>query len=203
MIFAFVGRKRGGKSTAALYVKEKRPLAVRLNFKDALLIEVKERFPDLIREIIAVYDKIDYDGMKPWTIERLIEEKPRLFRTLLQNYATDVRRGDNMDYWVTKWLKQASKIVEQGGDIIVDDLRFPNELDVIRQLGGTVIKIERTDMEVPATEASTDGHSSESYVDLLKADHVIAVATGEFEKLHSALDEILDTAPEEIKTYGD
>jgi adenylate kinase family enzyme len=87
MIVAFTGKKQNGKSTAAAYVAEKYGF-VRINFKDALVAETLANFPVLLDEIIEVMDRREYDGMNPWTHERLIKEKPPLMRALLQNNGT-------------------------------------------------------------------------------------------------------------------
>lgn len=50
MIIALKGFKQVGKSTAASYLEEKYGF-FRVNFKDALVAEIKQNFPDLLREI--------------------------------------------------------------------------------------------------------------------------------------------------------
>lgn len=184
MIYAFTGKKQSGKSTAVKYLLNKRPFTV-LNFKDALIIELKERFPQLLNAIIDVMNITDYDGRpeKRWTFERLFTEKPPLIRGLMQNYGTDVRRNDDDAYWVTQWAKKAA---EMDTDVIVDDVRFLNEAQAVRNLGGTIIRIVRSDL------ASTDDHISETEMDAIVADHTITVQTGDFETLYMLLDMIVE-----------
>ena len=96
MIIGLTGKKQNGKSTAAEHLSDKHNF-VRINFKDALVAEIRERFPNLLEAIIEIMDRTDYDGMNPWTVDRLFKEKPPLMRALLQNYGTEVRRIDDSE----------------------------------------------------------------------------------------------------------
>lgn len=204
MIYAFTGKKRSGKSTAAAYLAQKLPNAVRVNFKDALVEEIKQNFPDLIREITTIMDRTEYDGWG-WTVDRLVDEKPPLFRTLLQNYGTDVRRKDNQNYWIQKWLHNVAGNCPKLSDfvcdplIITDDVRFINEAKAVKNCGGVVIRIVRTD------QIDQDTHSSETEMDRIETDYTIRVASGKHEKLYAELDAIVvpnESTAEQIRTYA-
>lgn len=180
MIYAFTGKKQSGKSTASKYLAEKLG-ATRINFKDALVAEIKERLPNLIQAICEIMERTEYDGNRPWTYERLVQDKPKLMRTLLQNYGTEVRRRDHEDYWVVQWLRQATKVK---GDIVVDDIRFSNEAKAVTDLGGIVIRIEREGL------VSSDTHASELEMNKILVDYTISVGTGDFAELYTQLDRI-------------
>ena len=181
-IIAFTGKKRHGKSTACEYIQEKYPNAVRVNFKDAMVREMRDKLPDTMREICALMEKIDYDGMNPWTPDRLFKDKPPVFRALMQNYGTEVRRHDHDEYWVLKWMKEALK----HEIVVTDDVRFGNECEAVRELGGTVIRIVR---EGYADDG--DGHSSEKEMDAIVPDYTIVVRDGDLEDMHRQLDAVL------------
>ena len=182
MIYGLTGKKQSGKSTACSYIKTK--LTARsLNFKDALVQEIKENFTDLLDEIVTTLNKTEYDGMNPWTRDRVISEKPALSRKLHQNYGTDVRRKDNPLYWVEKWKEQAAQI---NIGIVTDDVRFLNEAQAVKDLGGVIIKVERTDI------THTDTHASETEMDEIVPDYSISVKTGEHQKLYDYLDFIIE-----------
>lgn len=68
------------------------------------------------------------------------------------------------DFWV-KIL--ASQVGNVPWDVVVDDLRFPNEELVLRELGAMVVRIDR-----PGIEQSSD-HDSEASLAQLRPDHVI------------------------------
>lgn len=180
MIIGFTGKKRSGKSTSAQYLESKG--FTRLNFKDALIAEVKERMPLVLDEIIKLLERNDYDGMKKLNHDNLFEDYSDVIRALLKNYGTDVRRADNQDYWTTKWLKKA----QHSGFVVVDDVRFLNEAQAIRDMGGMIVRIIRSDMQ------STDTHASETEMDQIVPDQVIAVETGHQDEMYASLDGMLE-----------
>lgn len=174
MIYAFTGKKRSGKSTASKYIG-----GTRRNFKDRMVLEMKKRLPNHMKSIAKVMELLTGEV---WTIERLFDEKPEPFRTLMQDYGTGVRRGDDPDYWVKLWKEMVRMT---GGDVVVDDVRFLNEAAAVKELGGIIIRINRIDMEQDG-----DTHQSEVEMDQIVADHTINVMTGDFETLYAELDKI-------------
>lgn len=176
-IIAFIGLKQSGKSTAAKYLQEKYGF-VRHNFKDALVNEIKQNFPDLLQEIKDIYDLPHMD-----TIDALFEEKPPLVRKLLQNYGTEVRRKDDINYWVDKWL--AEFLFSKSENFVVDDVRFRNEAQTVKNQEGIIIKIIRTG------QVSNDNHSSETEHNQIIPDYTIEVGDGEQDKLYAELDKII------------
>lgn len=183
-LIGFVGKAQSGKTTSADYlVKTKK--AVKLNFKDALVRELKTNFPQLLHSIGDQY------GL---TQEELFDKKPPSMRYLMQEYGTEVRRGDDKDYWTKQYLKQLHLFtgLERGHDgegepvelVVTDDVRFQNEAEVIRDAGGILIRIERSDI------IDTGSHESEVEQDSIVVDRVIRVNKGEIEELYTALDDI-------------
>ena len=66
-------------------------------------------------------------------------------RRVLQWWGTEYRRGQDPYYW----LKSID--LSPDGVVIVDDVRFPNEGDFLRGLGGCLLQITgRSDEAVPA-----------------------------------------------------
>lgn len=76
------------------------------------------------------------------------------FRQLLQLFGTEYRRRQDPDYWV-KRLEEKLHGLEK---VVIDDVRFPNEVEMIHRLGGRVIRIDR-----PGPAEST--HASEIELD--------------------------------------
>lgn len=181
MIIGFTGKKRSGKSTASEYVMQLTG-GTRINFKDALVEEITNLFPDLLNAIIDTMDVVAYDGVKQWDVKRLFEEKPPLVRRLMQNYGTNVCRGDDSFYWVKRWKE---KVAETTGVIIVDDVRFLNEARAVRDAGGIIIRIEREGLE------SEDTHQSEVEMDYIEDNFCISVKTGDFNTLYQELNKII------------
>lgn len=87
---------------------------------------------------------------------------PRSPRWILQRWGTDFRRAQDPAYWVhvvERWIGRQSGI---GYDrFVVTDVRMPNEADMVRQLGGKLVRVHRPDL--PAMAADTAGHCSEGH----------------------------------------
>jgi hypothetical protein len=85
-------------------------------------------------------------------------------RRLLQVFGTEVGRkmfGDDF------WIKTALKDLTGTERIVISDVRFPNEALAIKQLGGTMWRINRQ------SHGSVNGHASEHAMDNYMFDHVI------------------------------
>lgn len=73
------------------------------------------------------------------------------FREVLQYAGTELLRACDPDFHVKVTLKEIQEKPNQR--YVMDDVRFPNELDAVRQAGGTVIKLLRN-WDSQATHAS-------------------------------------------------
>jgi hypothetical protein len=179
MIIGFVGFKHVGKSTAAKYLQEKYG-GVRINMKDALVAEIKQNFPDTLRELGDKYTL---------SIDELFEQKPPIMRALLQNYGTEVRRRDADDYWVNKWKESVSQ--SHGQLITVDDVRFLNEAEAVTSQGGVLIRLVREDIDTGGT------HASETEQVAIDTEYVIHCKGGDEDTLYRSLDAVISTLPAE------
>lgn len=182
-IIAFTAKKETGKTTAVKYMKEKE-VSVQINFKDALVEELTTLFPELLQAICDIYDKTEYDGMDPWTVEKLFRVKPPLVRALMRNFGTEVRRKEDPDYWVKAWTKKVLETTQYPTTIFVDDVRFLNEAKAVKDNGGTIIRIT-SDKPVPV-----DAHGSEAEMDQIVPDRTVQNLFGDVESLYKQLDEI-------------
>ena len=191
MIIGLIGFKQVGKSTAAKYLEEKYSF-IRHNMKDALVAEIKQNFPDLLKEIADWYNSNLLAsatlGMKFLSIDDLFEVKPPLMRALLQNYGTEVRRGDNDNYWVEQWSRKImdSTLVTGFNDkFVTDDVRFLNEASAIKDNDGILIRLTRPDITTGGS------HASETEQLLIVADYEIECKPGDHEHLYRELDKIV------------
>ena len=168
-IIAFTAKKYHGKTTACDYLQKKFEeqgiIVIRLNFKDAMIGEIKQNFPDLL-ELIGKMENLTIDG--------LFIEKPPLVRRLMQNYGTEVRRRDNPDYWVNKYIEKINPIIYESMKYksyvcLTDDLRFKSEAVMLKQIGGCMYRIKRYTDPTMTTEYTKDGevdiHISETELD--------------------------------------
>ena len=102
-------------------------------------------------------------------------------RAVIQKFAEAMKEIDQ-DIWVKKTKKLIDETKKTGGiDIIViDDLRFPNEYEMLRQYGAIIIKLEISPEEqrrriyekYENAEEHIAGlnHISESWIDSIYAD---------------------------------
>ena len=137
-IFAFLGPARVGKTTAA----------------DMLDLQLRERGYYVERLSMAAPIK---DGMKRVGITK--EEQPEQYRSLAQRWGAG-RRGRNPDHYVDKAARKIERFqnVERADwaklnfdgnlecwdetAIIIDDIRYGNEIDLMRELGATVVWVD-------------------------------------------------------------
>ena len=107
--------------------------------------------------ITHVSDLVDDYG---WDIAK---KNPEV-RRLLQVLGTDFGRkmlGDDV------WIKMTMRDLRQDDRVVISDVRFPNEADAIKKLGGTVLRINRKN------HSAVNGHPSEHAMDNYMFNHVI------------------------------
>jgi hypothetical protein len=81
-------------------------------------------------------------------------------RHILQTLGTEWGRDCiHPEVWLMCWEHAANRLLENGFNVICDDIRYPNEAALIRRLGGEIWCVTR-----PETERSTT-HSSEGGLD--------------------------------------
>jgi hypothetical protein len=127
-LIGICGLKKSGKDTVASILS--RALlpqrTVRIGFADALKEEVARSL-----------------GVTP----EYINANKDNFRLILQGWGTDFRRKlHGEDYWIQKWLSKVAKWPDDVDNILVPDVRFANEYDVIKELNGTIIYVIRDDV---------------------------------------------------------
>ena len=76
-----------------------------------------------------------------------IQDRPGLtavtVRRILQWWGTEYRRAQDPDYWTKAWARKISQYDPNTTHILIDDVRFINELTTIKEQGGLIVKIER------------------------------------------------------------
>ncbi|WP_144721191.1 hypothetical protein [Cellulosimicrobium sp. TH-20] len=146
------GRKQSGKNTFAAHLVREYDY-VEVAFADALrdmalAIDpiVRARFvldphdPDRLGRV----EKIRLSAaVKDLGWDRAKELVPEV-RLFLQRLGTDgVRRIIGEDIWVDTLSERISKLLWDGRDVVVTDVRFPNEARLIKRLSGFLVRVER------------------------------------------------------------
>ncbi len=71
------------------------------------------------------------------------------------------------DIWRMAWRSKVKTMLGAGAMVVADDVRFPNEVETIKEMGGLVIRIVR------APRSSFDTHGSEAEIAGLQEDRTI------------------------------
>lgn len=97
-----------------------------------------------------------------------VDARKFTMREVLQLLGTEAGRGvfgDNL--WVSLWERHLPPVEKKSGNVsvvFVPDVRFPNEAQRIKELGGVLIRVTRPG------HSEGDGHESEAYADELDVD---------------------------------
>ena len=154
-LIAFIGHQTAGKTTAAKLLESHYGWS-------------RTRFAGPIRNMLRSLGLGDYElegEGKTLPCALLCGQTPVW---AMQTLGTEWGRGlIHPDFWVDAWGRQIEGLIQHGGKLVVDDLRFPNEAHKIRSLGGKIIRIVR-----PGIYRGSD-HSSEDYTRLIEENHVI------------------------------
>lgn len=173
MLIAITGQKFCGKDTLA-------KCFVDYGFELA-------RFADPLKEMIRAMYRCA--GLTETEIERRIEgdlkEVPcellggKTPRYAMQTIGTEWRDMIDRNLWINQWLRKVTSTLADGGHVVVPDLRFTHEYNIVRSLGGHVLRVKRD--AVGSNDLS--GHISETEMSDIPADIVIN-NNGSLEELH-------------------
>jgi hypothetical protein len=142
MIIGFVGFIGSGKDTAADYL---------VNFHGYR----RDSFANTLKDAVACvfgWDRVLLEGRtkeaREWREQPDIWWSNRLGRNItprlmLQLWGTEVcRNGFHDDIWIASL---ENKMRKTGDNIVISDVRFPNEIKAIHNAGGIVVRIKRGD----------------------------------------------------------
>lgn len=167
-VVAFTGAAGAGKSTAARYLVENH------GYK---LVKFAGPLKAMMRAL-GLDDRHIEGELKETPLEELNGQTPRYaMQTIGSEWGRDCM---GKDFWTGLWRAEALRHER----VVCDDCRFPNEADVIRQIGGVIIK-------VGGRGGIAGNHESERGID--DYDHTI-VNGGGFRDLHRRIDNLLEAA---------
>lgn len=108
-------------------------------------------------------------------------------RSFLQDLGQGIREYDE-----TFWIDRLRDSLPEGRDIVITDVRYPNEMNMIRMLGGQIWHIMRPDNETVVGEAAE--HPSEMLHETFIPDVTIEnVST--LHDLHSKVESLMTEGP--------
>jgi hypothetical protein len=98
-------------------------------------------------------------------------ERKKDYRILLQWWGTEFRRKLFDDaYWLQRLAEKIATHKDEDCIVVVTDIRFPNEADFIKSLGGIIAKVHRPTL---TTDGAASQHSSEILLESINADFTI------------------------------
>lgn len=154
-LIALCGLKHAGKSNAAASLAEALP-AGRVRFAGPL--------KDMLRALGLTEEEIE-GALKEEPSSKLCGKSPRHAMVTLGTEWGRQMIGE--DIWVEAWKRAVRPHLERGVDVLTEDLRFPNEYEAVRSLGGIVVRVTRPGL-VPGD------HESEQHALKFAADVEIA-----------------------------
>lgn len=170
-LVGLTGRKGSGKSTFAAELAKQFPFHVNLAFADAV------RSVSLAVFGSAYRTHEEKDAVDAFWQERL-GDNWATGRKILQHVGTEVfRNGIHNKIWLFVMERRMLELMAKTkGDhpkplVTVDDIRFDNEAEMIRELGGTIIRMVNTNHG-----ENTDSHASEAGIKDDYVDHTYPVA---------------------------
>lgn len=215
-------KARHGKDYSAEYIKELLgDRCAVLRFSDALYKECENKnsvYPLILNNYSLVLFLTSYFGdykglwyselpesMKNWIVNHMTNSEERRDKyhgmpekdpILLQWWGTDFRRkyfGD--DYWVEKIKSKASEIdyYSKARVIAIPDVRFKNEYEFIKRMGGIYIDVQRLNEDGTLFVASDrdPNHESETDLDGIEANYIIKAVSGDTQSIKNQIEEIL------------
>lgn len=151
-MIGIAGKKGSGKTYMSNFIKDK--------YKDALTVHIRSLAAPLKEAVKIIFSLTDEQlyGNEKERKDIFWEMSPRF---IMQRMGTDLLRDQlDKDVWIKsfeKWYQNVDYDI-----VIIDDVRFENEINMIRRYGGFVIGIDSTCIK-------NDTHASEN-LDLSKCD---------------------------------
>jgi len=208
MILGFAGKAATGKTTAAKHMaplldKECRIVPMAMVLRDEVeaflrVIGADESVPwvygcqdDKVR-VFYVDEAKALVQCPQWAHfvgeNRGIQDRPGqtavTVRRILQWWGTEYRRAQDPDYWTKAWGRKVEQFDLAHMHVLVDDVRFMNELNVIREHGGLIVKIERPGFD------GANNHASETSLDEYQAWDKVIVNDGTLTEFKTEIEQL-------------
>ena len=128
------------------------------------------RFADPIKEMVAIL------GLTSGQLDGDQKEEPTALlggkspRYAMQTLGTEWGRNlVSPTIWIDILRRRAQEMRVVGQPVVVDDVRFPNEAEAIKEVGGFLIRVVRPEQFLPIGMS----HASEFSIGTLDVDHTI------------------------------
>ncbi len=199
MLIGISGKMGSGKTELAK-IAERDFGYLRTSFGD----EVKKEVMEYLYSVGVIYSPANFYGSQKDKMEELCIKTSDLpidmklyrtphragvyntyitYRTLMQWWGTEYRRAQDPNYWVNSFFNN----LDFGRKTIIDDVRMENEAQMIRTVGGILIRVNWEGA------ANSNEHSSETALDNYPFFHLTISKPSNFtlEKCHSEYSAVL------------
>lgn len=167
-LVGITGYKRHGKDTVGDYL---------VNFHGYRKIAFADSLKTALSAIFKFNHEQLYGDLKE-TVDPFWNITPR---EAMQTIGTDLMRNQfRDDIWVKCLEREIVEIWKKDptAKIIIPDVRFPNELDMVKRLGGCIVRVTRPFLEQNTSDAPEQNtitapelHSSESHISSFVVDY--------------------------------
>ena len=122
---------------------------------------LKNMIRQLLRDFGTTPENIEHFVEGEGKHESLMQFGERTTRYLMQTLGTEWGRETiDSDIWVNAAMSQVLRLLDRGFNVVIDDMRFPNEYDGIKEIYETEVwRVERPSARVE------EGHESEGQLD--------------------------------------
>ena len=106
--------------------------------------------------------------------EELVPGLDVTMRRFMQILGTEVGRGCHQDFWLRSWaLRNEGVLAKDDACIVIDDIRRKNEVDFVKERGGEMVWLERSDLPPPEWTHASEGEVKASDCDLVLLDQTL------------------------------
>lgn len=182
-LIGFLAKKRAGKDTCGDYLKTKgyKQLSFAGPLKEACGTLFNFTDDQLYGDLKETVDP--NWGVTPRLVLQYVGTD--LFRNRIGDIIPDIGNGFWTHCLKVNYLKQIEK--DPNCRFVITDVRFQNEVDLINELGGVVVKIER-----PSLCTGTNDHHASEDIDSVNGFAHTLVNDGSINDLYTKVDELLN-----------
>lgn len=144
-LVAFAGPAGSGKSTAAQFLID-RHRYILVKFATPLKSMLRTLYEESGLTSSEIAERLE--GALKETPDPILNGKTPRFA--METLGTEWGRETiSRSLWVDIWARRVSLIFSQGYNVVADDLRFPDELDMVEELGGIAIRFVGREQVIP------------------------------------------------------
>lgn len=201
VVVAFSGPKESGKDTAG------RMFFDAYNNHSQGRMSRRLAFASPVKAITHLMFDVGHDIIEDPTLKEM--PRPETFglppRKVLQDIANYMRMAYSPRIWVVNWLRQALKT--EAEVVIITDLRFPEEIQMVQAVDGWLCYIKRPKAEAKLAEQVAQRNAlatnvSESHWDTVRqAANFIFDNDGSLENLNLQVQALVSTCHAQVRSF--